>query len=169
MNIFVLDANPITAARFHNDRHVVKMILESCQLLATAHHKLDGRVPARIELRPTHGNHPCSLWVRSSADAYRWLHMLCGGLLMEFRERYGHPHSYVETWERLFWAPAGNDTFNEPGYYQHPLCMPAHCKVEGDPVRSYRNYYIREKQHLASWYHGDASKVPNWFKMKEAA
>ena len=42
MNIFVLDRDPIQAAKYMCDKHVVKMILESCQLLSTAHRVLDG-------------------------------------------------------------------------------------------------------------------------------
>lgn len=42
MNIFVLSADPMVAARSHCDRHVVKMIVEYAQLLSTAHRVLDG-------------------------------------------------------------------------------------------------------------------------------
>ena len=44
MNIFVLDDQPEIAAQMMCDKHVVKMILESCQLMSTAHHVLDGDV-----------------------------------------------------------------------------------------------------------------------------
>jgi hypothetical protein len=36
MNIFVLSRCPRAAARLHCDKHVVKMILETAQLLYTA-------------------------------------------------------------------------------------------------------------------------------------
>ena len=42
MNIFILDKNPITAAQMLCDRHVPKMIVESGQMLSTAHRLLDG-------------------------------------------------------------------------------------------------------------------------------
>ena len=42
MNIFVLDKNPIRAAQLQCDKHVVKMIVESAQMLSTAHRILDG-------------------------------------------------------------------------------------------------------------------------------
>ena len=47
MNIFVLDKNPIKAAQQHCDKHVVKMILESAQMLSTAHRILDGKLEMR--------------------------------------------------------------------------------------------------------------------------
>lgn len=37
MNIFLLDLDPKKAAQAHADKHVVKMLLEACQLLYTAH------------------------------------------------------------------------------------------------------------------------------------
>ena len=42
MNIFYLDNDPMTCAQMHNDKHVIKMILETCQLLSTAHRIIDG-------------------------------------------------------------------------------------------------------------------------------
>ena len=69
MNIFYLDRNPILAADKQCDRHVVKMILETAQLLSTAHYELDGESPA---YKPTHKNHPSAVWVRKSLDHYLW-------------------------------------------------------------------------------------------------
>ena len=42
MNIFYLHREPDIAAQMHVDKHCVKMILETCQLLSTAHRILDG-------------------------------------------------------------------------------------------------------------------------------
>jgi hypothetical protein len=175
MNIFVLDANPITAARFHNDRHVVKMILESCQLMATAHYSLDGSFDWRdnVQLRPTHVNHPCAVWVRSGHYAYGWVHALCGALLTEYRNRYNKVHAYSQHWEHLWLRPANLPLDSRLfGNSPHPLCMPETCKVrrgrapnaQWDTVLSYRNYYVQEKQHLAQWYNGMQGMTPPWFK-----
>ena len=69
MNIFYLSRSPVEAAKMQCDKHVVKMILETAQLLSTAHHELDG---ASVAYKPTHKNHPSAVWVRSSSDHYRW-------------------------------------------------------------------------------------------------
>ena len=42
MNIFYLDKNPVVAAQMSCDKHVVKMILESAQMLCSAKRVLDG-------------------------------------------------------------------------------------------------------------------------------
>ena len=116
MNIFILSDNPVDAAIQHNDKHVVKMILESAQLLSTAHRILDGT--ETIIQRPyksgkragqmhnvkvwklpdwrdeklyqaTHSNHPCAVWCRESVANYQWLWELLSALTDEYYYRYG--------------------------------------------------------------------------------
>ena len=47
MNIFILDRNPVKAAQMLCDRHIPKMIVESAQMLSTAHRLLDGKPEKR--------------------------------------------------------------------------------------------------------------------------
>jgi phage-related protein len=79
MNIFILDKDPKKIAMYHNDKHVVKMIVETAQLLCTAHHVsgTNGDIP----YRKTHQNHPCSIWARESIENYNWLLTLLKELL----------------------------------------------------------------------------------------
>ena len=42
MNVFYVDKHPVRAAEQMCDKHIVKMILESAQLLSTCHRVLDG-------------------------------------------------------------------------------------------------------------------------------
>lgn len=73
MNIFVLDYTPQKAAEYHCDKHVVKMILESAQILCAVHHKNgDSNVPYKL----THKNHPCTIWAGESRSNYLWLTQL---------------------------------------------------------------------------------------------
>lgn len=178
MNIFVLDSNPEKAARFHNDRHVVKMILESCQLMATAHHELDSSeyiemtiadmtVQAEIDLplRPTHVNHPCAVWARQTDGNYGWLYDLCGALLNEFEQRYGKPHSYAaEVYPLLGVRPR-----NLWRGVRQPwaICMPDEYSKgvkhgSREAVKAYRRYYYGAKQHLAQW--RAPATVPEWWQ-----
>ena len=75
MNIFYLDRNPVIAAQMMCDKHVVKMILESAQMLSTAHRVLDGddRANETGLYKMAHKNHPSTIWVRASSENYRWL------------------------------------------------------------------------------------------------
>ena len=90
MNIFYLSHDPVKAAQVQYNKHVVKMILETAQLLCTAHHELGS--PINIPYKATHKNHPSAIWVRSSAEAYMWAyeHMLALGA--EYTKRYGKEH-----------------------------------------------------------------------------
>jgi hypothetical protein len=90
MNIFYLHHLPSIAAVMHCDKHVGKMLIESCQLLATAHHHYGNG--DKVSYRPTHANHPSAVWVRQSRLHYNWTSDLARFLGREFKYRYGHGH-----------------------------------------------------------------------------
>ena len=75
MNIFYLDPNPLKAAAYHNDKHVVKMILEYAQLLSTAHRVLD-EIPKDegVFYKACYINHPCGVWTREVSGNYEFLY-----------------------------------------------------------------------------------------------
>lgn len=158
MNIFFLHQAAPMAAAFHCDKHVGKMLLESAQLLATAHH-LRGHP---VTYKPTHVNHPCAEWVRASSLHYRYVRDLALALGREFRLRFGKEHATLAVIQReLMEPPAGM-----PGYWEHPpLCMPDEFKVPGDAVESYRRYYCSKQDRFAmKWTN---RHTPAWFVVKE--
>ena len=158
MNIFYLDSDPYVAAKMHCDKHVVKMILESAQMLSTAHRVLDGDEYAdeRGLYKMAHKNHPSTIWVRTSTDNYMWLNRLFGALCKEYTYRYGKHHASERLLVPLAKAPNGLD-FN--GFTNPPQCMPEVCKGE-DTVLAYQNYYIIEKSGFARW---TKREIPTWF------
>ena len=166
MNVFFLDRDPQIAAQFHNDKHVVKMILESAQLLSTAHRVLDGNdkgvLPdARNDVlyKATHRNHPSAVWVRRELDHYRWVHDLLYFLIGEFRYRYGKPHATERLQPFLLDAPH-NIPMDGPFIMEDPpQCMPDDSKHE-DCVTAYRTYYARHKYHIAQW---KRRGTPEWW------
>lgn len=155
MNIFYLDPNPVKCAEYHCDKHVVKMILETTQLLCSAHY-LHPNGEYKPVYRLTHKNHPSAVWVRQSLANYLWLCNLGLELCSEYRKRYKKIHkceSYINTLS--FSLPAiAHGVFTEP-----PKCMPDNCKGN-DTVQSYKNYYVREKSYMAKW---DYSDTPQWY------
>jgi len=160
MNIFVLDYNPVTAAKLHNNKHVVKMILESAQMLCTIHDKLGDTTP----YRPTHSNHPCTLWAGESKQNYQWLTTLASSLNDEFMYRFGHDEPH-KSWEAIDGLPDIGDRLPDIGLTPFALAMPDYCKV-GDTVESYRNYYIAEKLNIAQY---TLRKVPEWLEDRDRA
>ena len=167
MNIFALDIDPVKAAEYHCDRHVVKMILEYSQLLSTAHYMLDGAplAKARVPLRPTHTHHPCAVWARHSDRNYQWLHQLLVAVHDQFQARYGHEHSYHQLHHigRLAVLPF-NITMGSLTPF--PQCMPEQYKGF-DHVKAYRAYYMGDKHAFATW--RDPAPVPYWWKLPAVA
>lgn len=161
MNIFYLDQYPTHAARYHCDKHVVKMILETAQLLCTAHRVLDGdeNVPPYF-YKKTHVNHPCAIWVRENTYNYEWTRELFQYLNEEYSTRYKKIHKC----KTLFYP----DLFSYPKNIKYgkgktpiPLAMPDDCKVDNNPVLSYRRYYKRYKANIAKW---TSRPIPYWWK-----
>lgn len=141
MNIFYLSNDPEKAAQLQYNKHVVKMILETAQLLCTAHHELGSNI--NIPYKATHKNHPSAIWVRSSISAYRWAyeHMLALG--KEYTKRYGKEHLTIAKCKDLLYTLPVN--IADKPFEQPPQCMPDQYKVEGDSVTAYWNYYEAEK------------------------
>lgn len=178
MNIFYLDRDVKTCAEYHNDKHVVKMILEYAQLLSTAHRMLDGKeyIDAssgrrikrwRLEddamenmlYKASHINHPSAIWVRQSNNNYNWLMCLFQELLQEYTHRYGKHHA---TERLVYWLrkPPKNIPV---GYLTQPTpAMPDEYKVQGDSLQSYRNYYLGAKKTMAKWKN---RPVPDWWSV----
>ena len=144
MNIFKLADYPKQCAEYHCDKHVVKMILESAQMLCTAHHHFGhgDNVPYKI----AHYNHPSTIWVRQNSIHYDWLydHMIALG--NEYTKRYNKTHLSITKCKDLVYLPPGIPTvmFNQP-----PQCMPDEYKDKCS-IQAYWNYYIGEKHVVAN-------------------
>ena len=150
MNIFFLNRDPKKAAVVQYNKHVVKMILESAQMLCTAHHHYAELNYPMVEVpyKKAHYNHPSTIWCRQNSYQYMWLykHMLALG--EEYTKRYNKTHlTITKCKEVLKQLPLGIPvgTFKEP-----PQCMPDEYKVEGDSVTAYWNYYENEKYSVKS-------------------
>lgn len=159
MNIFYLSNVPEDCARQHVDKHVVKMILETAQLLSNAHHMLDGDQVIKPIYKLTHKNHPSAVWVRASKSHYIWLWSLLKALCNEYTYRYEKIHKVErEGLLNILSEPPANIPVK--GWLSDPTpAMPDEYKTS-TVVQSYRNYYKGAKKSFASWKKRD---VPSWF------
>ena len=141
MNIFYLHPDPAKAASFFYDKHKVKMILESAQMLCTAHHVYGNS--ADVPYKPAHKNHPSTIWVRESKLHYMWLyeHMLALG--REYTKRYNKYHKTIDKCRDCLSFIPHNITMDH--WIDPPQCMPDEFKVEGNSLAAYWNYYEQEK------------------------
>jgi len=157
MNIFVLDENPQVAAKMHNDKHVVKMILESAQLLCGVHHMTDPLTTEQVPYKLSHKNHPCSIWARQCVENYIWLCDLGLALCEEYTYRYGKRHKSQDIIE---WCLINKPNLKENGdITPFALAMPDECKTK-TAVESYRLYYLTHKRDMSTWKNRNK---PEWF------
>lgn len=177
MNLFILDTDIDKCAHFHVDKHAVKMVTETAQMLSTAHRVLDGSmsviksptnrnqkvwsvhdsVRETSLYKSTHINHPCSVWIRQSSENYNWVYSMLAALSQEYTRRYGKVHKIFRT-ELHTILSSKPDNIRAGSLTPFALAMPDQYKVS-DPVESYRNYYREAKKHIHSWKHG---KIPEW-------
>lgn len=143
MNIFILDKDHAKNAEYHNDKHVVKMILEYAQLLSGAV-RISG-IDSGYKL--THQNHPCAIWARESLSNWMWLKSLSKALNQEYKFRYSKQINH-KSYDKIESLPIPN--IKDIGLTEFRLAMPNDVKVS-DAVLSYRNYYRNYKQHIATW------------------
>ena len=147
MNIFYLHSDPIEAAKLQYNKHVVKMILESAQMLCTAHHLLDPCNSDDIPYKVAHKNHPSTIWVRQSAPHYLWLYHHMIALGEEYTKRYGKQHLTITKCKDVLARYPGG-IFNI-GFSQPPQAMPDKYKHK-NAIHAYWQYYIGDKRHIAN-------------------
>jgi hypothetical protein len=153
MNIFVLDSDIDACARFHSDRHVVKMTLESAQMLCTVLHENGIQAP----YKPTHRHHPCTLWAGRSLSNWIWLRDLALALNDEYRYRYRKDSDHLSGAVVRDLPPPPIDDL---GLTEFAQAMPEQYRVPGDAVSAYRKFYAAEKSGFAIW---TGRSVPGWF------
>lgn len=152
MNIFAVHENPRVAAYSLCDKHVVKMPLESAQMLCTVLEPFE-----KGPYKPVFRKHPCTKWAAESKANFDWLVQHGIGLCEEYTRRYERRHKCQDVIE---WAA------------QYAACLPAlpltpfaqaMPEVYKRPcsVSAYRAYYLGAKTYMATWKAPGAA--PQWF------
>lgn len=155
INIFVLDKDPKLAASYQCNKHVVKMIIESAQLLCTAHNV--------APYKKTHYNHPCAIWTRQSLQNYCWLVEHALELCNQYTVRYGKIH---KTQAVIEWCEKNKPNLPNIGLTSFVLAIKNTQYHDPDPVKAYRNYYVAEKSKFAKW--KPKCNTPSWWPFREA-
>ena len=159
MNVFYIASDPVEAGRMHCDQHVGKMLIETSQMMSTAHRMLNNNTYADTAglYRSTHANHPSCQWVRSSTLHYLWALRLACALSSEFRDRYGKSHKTSTLLSKLAHVPP---KMPRDGFRPPPQCFgDANSDLmQPDTVAAYRAYYRRKG--FPKW---SKSKTPEWY------
>ena len=189
MNIFVLHTDPKIAAQMMCDKHIPKMIVESAQMLSTAHRMLDGVETKRKSksgkrmvpyydlsdidyeaeltyMKAVHFNHPCTKWTMKSSANYEWHWEHLFALCKEYTYRYNtekEPYKDCKVERERLW-PLRSLPRNIPKGKLTPFAQAMKhfpdC-MDPDPVIAYRNYYHAAKS-FAKWEKG--RPAPNWWR-----
>lgn len=184
MNIFYLDEDPVVCAKYHVDKHVIKMPLEMAQMLCTNIYYLNGLTSrtqsAKKEnyesvLKMFQGfpprenaaypfylfafpNHPCTIWLRNSQENIKWGLKLFDALLKEYTFRYGKNREL----EKVYYWLMQNfplDKIENTELTKPAQAMPK-TYMNDNPVIAYRSYYVGDKRHIAVW---KKREIPDWW------
>lgn len=181
MNIFVLDESPVISAQMMCDRHINKMVIESAQMLSTVHRMLDGTPVKRPSKSgkttqtyytfgddrddafylAVHKYHPCTVWTAASKANYEWHYEHFIALGDEFKYRYKKDHASIMKLADVLKSPPKNIPDIGMTPFAQAMNHYPECKVEGDAVAAYRNYYHAAKS-FAKW--EKARSAPNWWQ-----
>ena len=176
MNIFVTDPDPVVSAQCLPDKHVVKMPLETCQMLSIVASASWGHGYGHLPKKKTgtwyatakgaFRNHPCTQWAAASIFNTAWLIQHGCALSDEYTHRYGKVHGCADTLfeaKKTFHKFAGEvitcycmvESFTRamPDEYKHDTSI--------DTFTAYKNY-ISSKPWAASNYLRDSSRKPDW-------
>jgi hypothetical protein len=156
VNIFALSYDVDQAAIWHIDKHIVKMPLETAQMLCSNLNKLGETTPYKT----AHANHPCTLWAGKTKENFIWLCELGFSLCEEYTFRYLRRHKCQDVIEFCYknksLLPSGSLT-------PFAQAMPEEYK-DADPIIAYRNYYKGAKINIASW---KLREAPEWMPEKK--
>ena len=178
MNIFYLDSDVDKCAEAHVDRHVTKMQLEIAQMLCTNLwiDEVLGYIPRKVEsdevselrnavvgsnhttstrYKPCFFNHPCTIWMRESYEHFEYSALLVYALNEEAQWRGFAPHKSARLVEQLSMP----QNMESAGFYQPAQAMPEERKGP-DSVEAYRDYYMINKDHLATY---TRREPPSWW------
>ena len=164
MNIFVLDECPIQSAQMQCDKHIVKMPLETAQMLCSVFHRHgQGHL---VPYKEAHKNHPCTLWAGDSADNFCWLVQHGMELCFEYTRRYNKVHKCQQVIMDLRETDWGTLQYQDMEITPHPQAMPDEYKstelrIHNNTVRAYRRYYVNGKKDIAKW--EKSRPMPKWY------
>lgn len=188
MNLFILDECPIVSAMWQCDKHVPKMIVESGQMLSTAHRMLDGTMERRpsksgktmvkywklddnqnesLFYKAVHMGHPCTVWTMESAANYDWHWQHFSALCQEYTFRYGKIHKTDRELREVLESRPLN--IPDGGLTPFKLAMKSNpeCIALGDPVKAYQAFYqTKQDRFKMVW---TRREKPEWFKYRSVA
>ena len=167
MNIFVLDLDPVKAARAMDCVRVPKMVVESAQMMASAlrrHGATDEQMPLTKSGTPYKGgyhHHPCTVWAGESQENWMWLAHHAMQLCEEYYKRFNKMHACTDPIYHMIGLQKIIPNTELTPFAQ---AMPDEYK-DDDPVVAYRAYYM-SKMDSPGGVHYRHTSPPDWWEVK---
>ena len=167
MNIFVLDLDPVKAARAMDCVRVPKMVVESAQMMASAlrrHGATDEQMPLTKSGTPYKGgyhHHPCTVWAGESQENWMWLAHHAMQLCEEYYKRFNKMHACTDPIYHMIGLQKIIPNTELTPFAQ---AMPDEYK-DDDPVVAYRTYYM-SKMDSPGGVHYRHTSPPDWWEVK---
>jgi len=178
MNHFILHEDEWESARMHCDKHVVKMPVETAQMMASALRRAGATdqdfinfgavTKAGTPYKGGYANHPCTIWTGDSLENFEWAYKHGIALCYEFTERYEKHHACLKPIAMMrHMSEALNLKWDKCGLTPFAQAMPDEYKVTtgwgyDEAIEAYRSYYIGEKHSIAQWERG--TPAPHWYE-----
>ena len=160
MNIFFLHEEPDVSAEYLCDKHVPKMLLETCQMLSTAVQKYTERLDDLY--KPAYQKHPSTIWAGINRANFNWLLLHGTAIDFQYQKRFKKQHkssriinTIIDKGYSIFVPKSNTGKITTP-----PQCMPDEYKNE-DYITAYRNYYKGAKRYFARW--DKLNNKPDWW------
>lgn len=163
MNLFYLDHNLNKCVQYHCDKHVVKMITETAQLISNVHRICSGNkvIPDFVmQFDKRHANSPHAKWLRESVYNYNFICKFGLELYYEYQFRYNNPEKHQRALKIFLWSLDTKPKLPSSEFVLPPIVMKDNFKINNNIVLSYRNLYMTEKRHFMSW---TKRKKPIWY------
>jgi len=157
MNIFVLHEDPVDAAKDLCDKHIVKMILESGEMLCHAIKHTGGTA---FYMSDRHKNHPCTIWARESKSNWEWLYTHAMAMCAEYTRRYNKQHSWEDDIRSLTCPPLPDIGLTPFARAIKKATYPQLLDTQISTVEAYRQYYMIDKVRFARWKN---RQPPSWW------
>tara|TARA_B100000287_G_scaffold53186_1_gene46871 strand:+ start:11394 stop:11921 length:528 start_codon:yes stop_codon:yes gene_type:complete len=168
MNIFAVDEEPALAAFALPDKLIVKMPVETSQMIALVfskwYHNIGPVFKANNEPYKTdkgaYRNHPCTKWAAEHDDNLQWLLQHGISLCNEYESRYGKKHACERTIRiAALVAPEGCPEKHTP----FVRSMPDDLKYDNtiDTITAYR-IYLNSKPWVRDNYLRVPDNKPYW-------
>ena len=155
MNLFILDTDPATSAKYHVDKHIVKMPTETAQMISFLYHDKelwDAEIPDFIMgFSKTHYKHPCTIWIRESLQNFKYACKLGMELYKEYQFRYNKPDKHQRAREIFQFALKNPPKLKNIGLTPFAQAMDTEYIKFHSPVLNYQEYYKEGKKHLHKW------------------